>query len=212
MPRAFRDMGTPLQLQSVGRKAIARHAAQRSAGCGRRTNPSPVGAAHTLLICVIPTGSQRIRKRIRWLEWRDLVFPSGDRLSRRICSALGGTADQSAFHCLPERSEGPLPNPSRPHLQPTHRVPMSSAFRDMGTPLQLQSAGRKAIARHAAQRSAGCSRRTNPSPVGAAHTQNLPRSIGFNESRNPVRDQGVGGSKPLSPTNLFNHLNFISDA
>ncbi len=29
---------------------------------------------------------------------------------------------------------------------------------------------------------------------------------GFNNVLNLVRDQGVGGSNPLSPTNSFNHL------
>ncbi len=31
----------------------------------------------------------------------------------------------------------------------------------------------------------------------------------FNEARNLVRDQGVGGSNPLSPTNLFKHINNV---
>jgi hypothetical protein len=35
-------------------------------------------------------------------------------------------------------------------------------------------------------------------------------SIGFNKRWNLVRDQGVGGSNPLSPTNLFKHLSCTS--
>jgi hypothetical protein len=31
-------------------------------------------------------------------------------------------------------------------------------------------------------------------------------SIEFNKRWNPVRDQGVGGSIPLSPSNIFKHL------
>ena len=31
-------------------------------------------------------------------------------------------------------------------------------------------------------------------------------STDSNKPRNLVRDQGVGGSNPLSPTNVFNHL------
>jgi len=35
-------------------------------------------------------------------------------------------------------------------------------------------------------------------------------SVQFNTCRNLVRDQGVVGSNPVSPTNLFKHLNCIS--
>jgi hypothetical protein len=35
-------------------------------------------------------------------------------------------------------------------------------------------------------------------------------STAFNRGQNLVRDQGVGGSNPLSPANLFNHLQPIS--
>src|SRR6266436_6319669 len=38
----------------------------------------------------------------------------------------------------------------------------------------------------------------------------LQNSIAFNNCWNLVRDQGVGGSNPLSPTNLFKHLNVTS--
>ncbi len=38
-------------------------------------------------------------------------------------------------------------------------------------------------------------------------TCGLQNSIVFNERWNLVRDQGVGGSNPLSPTNFFQHLN-----
>ena len=41
-------------------------------------------------------------------------------------------------------------------------------------------------------------------------TCQLQNSIEFNNHRNLVRDQGVGGSNPLSPTNLFKHLNRTS--
>ena len=35
-------------------------------------------------------------------------------------------------------------------------------------------------------------------------------SIDFNRCLNLVRDQGVGGSNPLSPTNLFKHMDSVS--
>ncbi len=35
-------------------------------------------------------------------------------------------------------------------------------------------------------------------------------STDFNKVWNLVRDQGVGGSNPLSPTNIFKHINCIS--
>jgi hypothetical protein len=35
-------------------------------------------------------------------------------------------------------------------------------------------------------------------------------SVDFNKGWNVVRDQGVGGSNPLSPTNVFNSLQSIS--
>src|SRR6266436_4686015 len=41
-------------------------------------------------------------------------------------------------------------------------------------------------------------------------TCQLQNSIEFNNHRNLVRDQGVGGSNPLSPTNLFKNLNVTS--
>jgi hypothetical protein len=34
-------------------------------------------------------------------------------------------------------------------------------------------------------------------------------STDFNKPQNPVRDHGVGGSNPLSPTNIFNELRII---
>src|SRR5207245_5768284 len=37
-----------------------------------------------------------------------------------------------------------------------------------------------------------------------------PNSITFNNCWNLVRDQGVGGSNPLSPTIIFKHLNVTS--
>jgi hypothetical protein len=42
-------------------------------------------------------------------------------------------------------------------------------------------------------------------------TCGLPNSVEFNKSRNLVRDQGVGGSNPLSPTYLFKYITSISD-
>jgi hypothetical protein len=38
----------------------------------------------------------------------------------------------------------------------------------------------------------------------------LQDSTNFNIGWNLVRDQGVGGSNPLSPTNLFKHMNCVS--
>lgn len=35
-------------------------------------------------------------------------------------------------------------------------------------------------------------------------------SVFFNIGRNLIRDQGVGGLNPLSPTNFFNDLQLIS--
>jgi hypothetical protein len=47
---------------------------------------------------------------------------------------------------------------------------------------------------------------THSTPI----TCGLQNSIQFNKDWNLVRDQGVGGSNPLSPTNLFKHLNSTS--
>jgi len=41
-------------------------------------------------------------------------------------------------------------------------------------------------------------------------TCGLQNPIGFNKRWNLVRDQGVGGSNPLSPTNILKHLNCAS--
>ena len=41
-------------------------------------------------------------------------------------------------------------------------------------------------------------------------TWNPQLSTDFNKAWNLVRDQGVGGSNPLSPTNVFNEINSIS--
>src|SRR5258707_9735461 len=46
-----------------------------------------------------------------------------------------------------------------------------------------------------------------PSTRIASRLQN---SVAFNNRLNLVRDQGVGGSNPLSPTNLFKHLSCTS--
>ncbi len=42
--------------------------------------------------------------------------------------------------------------------------------------------------------------------ISISYEQQIP--TGFNTRWNLVRDQGVGGSNPLSPTNLFNNLEF----
>jgi hypothetical protein len=41
-------------------------------------------------------------------------------------------------------------------------------------------------------------------------TCGLQNSVEFNKRWNLVRDQGVGGSNPLSPTNLFKHISSTS--
>src|SRR5215467_9446094 len=45
-----------------------------------------------------------------------------------------------------------------------------------------------------------------PTSGSAAITWKPQNFTSFNNGWNLVRDQGVGGSNPLSPTNIFNHL------
>jgi hypothetical protein len=55
-------------------------------------------------------------------------------------------------------------------------------------------------------RERGCEPPTPSSQIACG----LQVSVDFHNRLNLVRDQGVGGSNPLSPTNLFNHINCIS--
>jgi hypothetical protein len=55
------------------------------------------------------------------------------------------------------------------------------------------------------QNSTSSSQQIQQQPLGINKIQQISISSG-----NLVRDQGVGGSNPLSPTNLFKHLNCAS--